>query len=56
MCAGRHVGSALMSVCGVQAMKLMNEIEAEVSGTLVAFVAPNNKMVTSGDVLVVIKP
>lgn len=40
----------------VQAMKLMNEIEAEVSGTLIKFVADNNKMVGAGDVLVVIKP
>ena len=37
-------------------MKLMNEIEAEVSGTLVKFVAENNKMITGGDVIVLIEP
>lgn len=40
----------------IEAMKLMNEIEAEVSGTVVKVVAENGKPVTPGQPLVVIKP
>ena len=39
----------------IEAMKLMNEIEAEVSGTVVKVVAENGKPVTPGQALVVIK-
>lgn len=39
----------------IEAMKLMNEIEAEVSGTVVKIVAENGKPVTPGQALVVIK-
>jgi acetyl-CoA carboxylase biotin carboxyl carrier protein len=37
-------------------MKLMNEIEAEVSGTVVKITADNGKPVTPGQTLIVIKP
>mmetsp|Transcript_923 Transcript_923/g.1922 ORF Transcript_923/g.1922 Transcript_923/m.1922 type:complete len:232 (-) Transcript_923:1101-1796(-) len=40
----------------IEAMKLMNEIEAEVSGTVVKITAENGKPVTPGQSLVVIKP
>jgi acetyl-CoA carboxylase biotin carboxyl carrier protein len=40
----------------IEAMKLMNEIEAEVSGTVVKITAENGKPVTPGQALVVIKP
>lgn len=39
----------------IEAMKLMNEIEAEVSGTVVKIVAENGKPVTPGQALIVIK-
>lgn len=39
----------------IEAMKLMNEIEAEVGGTVVKIVAENGKPVTPGQALVVIK-
>jgi biotin carboxyl carrier protein len=40
----------------VQAMKLMNEIEADVTGTLVKFVAADAKPIDPGDVLCIIEP
>lgn len=40
----------------IEAMKLMNEIEAEVSGTVVKIMADNGKPVTPGQTLLVIKP
>ena len=40
----------------IEAMKLMNEIEAEVSGTVVKITADNGKPVTPGQTLIVIKP
>jgi len=40
----------------IEAMKLMNEIEAEVGGTVVKIVAENGKPVTPGQPLVIIKP
>jgi len=40
----------------IEAMKLMNEIEAEVSGTVVKVSADNGKPVTPGQTLLVIKP
>ncbi len=39
----------------IEAMKLMNEIEADVGGTVVKIVAENGKPVTPGQALVVIK-
>ncbi len=47
-----RVGQAL---CIVEAMKLMNEIEAEISGTVVRIVAENGKPVEYGDRLFLIK-
>ncbi|KFM25998.1 Biotin carboxyl carrier protein of acetyl-CoA carboxylase, chloroplastic [Auxenochlorella protothecoides] len=44
------------TVCIIEAMKLMNEIEAEVSGTVVKIVAEHGKPVTPGSVLFIIKP
>jgi len=44
------------TVCIIEAMKLMNEIEAESSGTLVTFCVDNGTPVTPGQPLVVIKP
>lgn len=40
----------------IEAMKLMNEIEAEASGTVVKITAENGKPVTPGQTLLVIKP
>lgn len=40
----------------IEAMKLMNEIEAEVSGTVVKITADNGKPVTPGQTLLIIKP
>jgi acetyl-CoA carboxylase biotin carboxyl carrier protein len=48
------VGSEIRSgqvLCIVEAMKLMNEIEAEISGTLVEVVAANGRPVEFGEVL-----
>lgn len=44
------------TVCIIEAMKLMNEIEAEVSGTIVKIVAENGKPVHPGMPLFIIKP
>ncbi len=43
-------------LCIVEAMKLMNEIEAEVAGTLVEVLAENGKPVEYGDRLFRLKP
>ena len=40
----------------IEAMKLMNEIEAEATGTVVKIVADNGKPVTPGQTLLIIKP
>jgi acetyl-CoA carboxylase biotin carboxyl carrier protein len=40
----------------IEAMKLMNEIESEVSGTIVSLVAENGAAVTPGSALVLIRP
>jgi acetyl-CoA carboxylase biotin carboxyl carrier protein len=40
----------------IEAMKLMNEIEAEVGGTVVKIAADNGKPVTPGQPLLIIKP
>jgi acetyl-CoA carboxylase biotin carboxyl carrier protein len=43
-------------VCIIEAMKVMNEIKAECSGTVVEVVAENGKPVQYGQVLVRIRP
>lgn len=43
-------------ICIVEAMKLMNEIEAEVSGRVVKILAQNGKPVEFGQVLFLIEP
>ena len=43
-------------VCIVEAMKLMNEIESEVSGTVTRVLAENGKPVEFGQVLFLIDP
>lgn len=40
----------------IEAMKLMNEIEAEVSGVVVKFLADNGTAVSPGQPLLIIKP
>jgi acetyl-CoA carboxylase biotin carboxyl carrier protein len=48
-----HVGQA---VALIEAMKVFNEINAEVSGRIIAFVAANGDVVQKGDVLLRIEP
>lgn len=43
-------------VCIIEAMKLMNEIKADVSGTIVQIMVKNEEAVQEGDVLFLIKP
>jgi len=43
------------AICIVEAMKMMNEIEAEISGTIVAVLAENGKPVEYGDQLFKVK-
>ena len=43
-------------LCIVEAMKLMNEIEAEVDGTIVALLAENGQPVEYGEPLFQIRP
>ncbi len=53
-----EVGSVVsvgQTVCIIEAMKVMNEIKAEVSGTVTAIVAQDGKPVQFGDVLFRIK-
>ena len=53
-----EVGSVVsvgQTVCIIEAMKVMNEIKAEVSGTITAIVAQDGKPVQFGDVLFRIK-
>jgi len=44
------------TVCIVEAMKLMNEIESEVTGTVVKVVAQNEQPVEFGSVLFLVRP
>lgn len=44
------------TVCIIESMKLMNEIEAEVSGTVVACLVENGKPVEYGEALFTIRP
>jgi len=43
-------------VCIIEAMKLMNEIESEVAGTVVRIVAENAKPVEFGQTLLMVEP
>ena len=43
------------AICIVEAMKMMNEIEAEISGTIIAVLAENGKPVEYGDQLFKVK-
>jgi acetyl-CoA carboxylase biotin carboxyl carrier protein len=43
-------------VCIIEAMKLMNEIEAEVSGTIVKFLVENEQPVEYGQTLFLVSP
>jgi acetyl-CoA carboxylase biotin carboxyl carrier protein len=43
------------TVCIIEAMKLMNEIEAEVSGTVVSVLVENGQSVSPGQALLIIK-
>ncbi len=44
------------TVCIIESMKLMNEIEAEVSGTIVACLVENGKPVEYGEALFTVRP
>ena len=44
------------SICIIEAMKLMNEIESEVSGTVVKICVPNESPVEFGTVLFLVRP
>ncbi len=43
-------------ICIIESMKLMNEIEAEVAGTIVARLATNAQAVEYGEALFAIRP
>jgi acetyl-CoA carboxylase biotin carboxyl carrier protein len=43
-------------VCILEAMKVFNEIKAEVGGTVTAIVAKNGQLVQKGDALIRVKP
>lgn len=53
--AGSHVDSQTV-VCIIEAMKVMNEIKAEVSGTVVERIAANGQAVEYGQVLFRVRP
>jgi len=48
-----HVGQVIALI---EAMKVFNEINAEVSGRIIALVATNGSVVQKGDVLMRIEP
>ena len=52
---GAHVEAPTV-VCIIEAMKVMNEIKAEVSGTIVENVAKNGQAVEYGQVLFRVRP
>jgi acetyl-CoA carboxylase biotin carboxyl carrier protein len=52
---GTHVDTQTV-VCIIEAMKVMNEIKAELSGTIVEKVATNGQAVEYGQVLFRVKP
>jgi acetyl-CoA carboxylase biotin carboxyl carrier protein len=54
-----HVGDAIKPgkvLCIIESMKLMNEIESEVSGTVVKCLVENGQPVEYGEVLFLVKP
>jgi acetyl-CoA carboxylase biotin carboxyl carrier protein len=54
-----QVGDAIQSgkiLCIIESMKLMNEIEAEISGTIVKRLVENGQPVEYGEVLFLVKP
>jgi acetyl-CoA carboxylase biotin carboxyl carrier protein len=53
--AGSHVDSQTV-VCIIEAMKVMNEIKAEVTGAIVEVVAVNGEAVEYGQVLYRVRP
>jgi acetyl-CoA carboxylase biotin carboxyl carrier protein len=53
--AGAHVNSQTV-VCIIEAMKVMNEIKAEVSGTVVERCVTNGQAIEYGQVLFKIRP
>ncbi|MFB5268371.1 acetyl-CoA carboxylase biotin carboxyl carrier protein [Paenibacillus enshidis] len=53
--AGDKVGEKT-TVCIIEAMKLMNELEAEVKGEIVAVLAENGQLVEYGQPLFLVKP
>jgi acetyl-CoA carboxylase biotin carboxyl carrier protein len=53
--AGTHVDSQTV-VCIIEAMKVMNEIKSEVSGTIVEVVAVSGEAVEYGQVLYRVRP
>lgn len=48
--------TAKSTVCIIESMKLMNEIEAEVAGTVVAKLVENGKAVEYGEALFTVRP
>lgn len=48
-----HVGQV---VALIEAMKVFNEIQSEVSGRVIALVAPNGEVVEKGDALIRVEP
>ena len=52
---GAHVSSSTV-VCIIEAMKVMNEIKAEVSGTIVHVLVSNGQAVEFGQALFKVKP
>lgn len=44
------------TICIIEAMKLMNEIEAEVSGEIIKFLVENGSPVVPGQPLMIVKP
>ncbi len=54
-----HVGDVIQPgkvLCIIESMKLMNEIEAEISGTIVKRLVENGQPVEYGEVLFLVKP
>jgi acetyl-CoA carboxylase biotin carboxyl carrier protein len=43
-------------LCIIESMKLMNEIEAEISGTIVSKLVENGRPVEYGEALFAVKP
>ena len=55
MAVGDRISNG-QAVCIIEAMKLMNEIEAEVSGEVVEIKVENAQTVEYGQVLMLVKP